>query len=265
MNLSVTNRRTTVSRPAVTRGGAATVLSVAFLLIGSGCGPEEPKYTPKSAATSKANIPPPPTLPQLKKKEGDAYTVAGVTHDLRSVVHRPEVLGKQLSLVGYIVRTNLVACKDDKNAKKEDCTPACAVHKGGKGDPVECEAPVPTFYIADSKDEKTAVIPIMGWSSNYARIYDAIEEMDKATNLEKQKEVKIEDPTWGISLPNPLPAVGAKVKVTGTYSPTFARASSSIQTNPKYGILTVEKIEYLEEPPELANLPTMKERKKKDK
>jgi hypothetical protein len=242
-------------------------LMTGALLIGTllGCGPEEPKYTPKSAATSKANIPPPPTLPQLKKKDGDAFTVAGIVHDMRSVVHRPEVMGKQVSLVGYIVKTNLVACKDDKNAKKEECAPACAVHKGGKGDPVECEAPVPTFWIADTKEEKTAMIPVMGWSSNYARIYDAIEEMEKATNLEKQKEVKIEDPVWGITLPNPLPAPGGKVKVTGTYSTTFARASSSIQTNPKYGIITVEKIEYLEEPTELATLPGMKERKKKDK
>ncbi len=246
---------------SISLGGALAAL----VLVASGCGPEEQKYVAKSAPTAKANIPPPPTLPQLKKKEGDAYTIAGVVHDLRSVVHRPSVLGKQISLIGYIVRTNLVACKDDKNAKKEGCAPACAVHKGGKGDPVECVSPVPTFWIADSPEEKTAMIPVMGWSSNFAKIYDAIEEMDKATNLEKQKEVKIEDPVWGITLPNPLPAVGARVKVTGTYSTSFTRSSGGIQAEGKYGIMSVEKIEYLEEAPALATLPGMKERKKKDK
>ena len=54
-----------------------------------------------------------PTLPNKKKKEGDAYTVFGLSHDLNSRVHKEEVNGKKLSAVGVIVKTNLVACADD--------------------------------------------------------------------------------------------------------------------------------------------------------
>ena len=250
---------------SVGRAAACGTLAAALFSLSAGCGGEEPTYQPRPAHSGKAaSIPPPPTLPQLKRKEGDAYTIAGVTHDLNSRVHKENVAGKQLTLIGTIVKTNLIPCKDDKKAREEDCTPACAVHKGGKEDPPDCAAPVPTFWIADSADEKTVIVPVMGWASNFAKIYDAIEEYDKAPNLEKQAEVKIEDPGWGINLPNPLPAVGAKVKVTGTYGTSFTR-STSIQTNPRYGILTVDRIEYVEPSKELANLPGMKERKPKTK
>ena len=47
-----------------------------------------------------------PTIPAKPKKEGDAYTIWGVTHELRSRVHREEVNGKKISLVGYVVKTN---------------------------------------------------------------------------------------------------------------------------------------------------------------
>src|SRR5262245_23535106 len=57
-----------------------------------GCGPEEEPYKPKPAVSGKkANLPAVPTLPQKVKKTGDAYTVWGVTHDLRSRVHNEDV------------------------------------------------------------------------------------------------------------------------------------------------------------------------------
>jgi hypothetical protein len=254
--------------PVSPRSSSLFLAVVAGALLASaatGCGGEERKYVPKPAFSGqKANVPQVPTLPQKPKKVGDAYTVWGVTHDLRSRVHRHEVNGKKLSIVGYIVRTNLVECKDDSKAHIENCTPKCAVHKTGKADPPECKAPVPTFWIADSKEgEPKEIIEVMGWASNFAGLYDAITEIDK-TAKDKLKDLKIEDAFWGVAIPNPLPAVGAKVKVTGQYGVTFAKATSGVAANPKMGIMTVENIEYLEPAPELANLPSMKPRKKQD-
>jgi hypothetical protein len=247
---------------------ALAVLSTAALTLAgltlTGCGGEEKKYVPRAAPSGRAaSVPAVPTLPQKKKKDGDAYTIYGATHDLHSKVHREEVNGKKISLVGYIVKTNLVACTDDAKALDENCTPKCAVHKGGKEDPVDCKAPVPTFYIADEAGEKSVIVPVMGWASNFARIYDTIEELDKQPSVEKQKEVKSEDPILGVALPNPLPAVGMKVKVTGQYGVTYTRATSGTAANPKHGIMTYESIQILEEGSELATLPTMKPRKKK--
>lgn len=268
----VSSRVPSTSRTSRALGAVSRALSsvaVPALLIGAvatgalaGCGGEEKKYVPKGAFSGKkAALPAVPTLPQKAKKVGDAYTVWGVTHDLRSRVHRADVNGKKLSIVGYIVRTNLVECKDDTKATTEGCAPKCAVHKTGKADPPECKAPVPTFWISDSKEDTEKVIEVMGWASNYANLYDAITEIDK-TPKDKQAELKLEDPFWGAKIPNPLPAVGAKVKVTGQYGVTFAKASSGVAANPKFGIMTVETVEVLEPAPELANLPGMKPRKK---
>jgi hypothetical protein len=212
----------------------------------AGCGPEEEPYKPKPAVSGKkANLPAVPTLPQKVKKVGDAYTVWGVTHDLRSRVHSEEVNGKKISIVGYIVKTNY---KD---------APPCAIHKTGKGDPADCKSPVPTFSIADEKAETKDMIDVMGWSSNFAQMFSMIEGIDKAPEG-KENEVKLQDEFWGMDLPNPLPNIGAKVKVSGTYAITFTKATGGAAANPKYGIMTVEKIEYLEPPPERATLPGMK-------
>jgi hypothetical protein len=225
-----------------------------------GCGGDEVKYVPKPAASGKkATLPAVPTLPAKKKKDGDAYTIWGVTHDLRSRVHREEVNGKKISLVGYVVKTNYAEKCADKNntAIKDDCAPECAIHKTGKADPPECKAPVPTFYIADNKEEKKDVIAVMGWSSNFAQMFSLIEGIKRAPKGEEDK-VKLADEFWGGDLPNPLPAIGQKVKVTGTYGETFTKATSGAATNPKYGIMTSEKIEVLEPAPEPALLPGMK-------
>src|SRR5262245_40824023 len=117
------------------------VLAAALL----GCGGDDVQYQPKPANSGKkASLPAVPTLPAKKKKDGDAYTIWGVTHDLRSRVHHDDVSGKKLSLVGYIVKTNFAQKCADKNntANKDDCAPECAVHKTGKADPAECKAPV---------------------------------------------------------------------------------------------------------------------------
>jgi hypothetical protein len=116
---------------------------------------------------------------------------------------------------------------------------------------------VPSFSIADEKGETKDMIDVMGWASNYAQIFSMIEAIDKAPKG-KEGEVKLADEFWGADLPNPIPNVGAKVKVSGTYAVTFTKATGGAAANPKYGIMTVEKIEYLEPPPEKAYLPGMK-------
>jgi hypothetical protein len=213
-----------------------------------GCGGDELPYTPKPAVSGKkAALPAVPTLPTKVKKQGDAYTIWGVTHDLRSRVHNEDVNGKKLSIVGYIVKTNYADA------------PKCSIHKTGKGDPPDCKSPIPTFYIADDKSETKDMISVMGWASNYAQIYGMIEDLDKAAKG-KESEVKKSDEFWGMDLPNPLPNTGAKVKVTGSYGVTFTKATGGAAADPKYGIMTVEKIEYVEPPTEKVYLAGMKKK-----
>ena len=227
----------------------AHALAIATALAGTalvGCGPDEQPYTAKPAVSGKKpNLPAVPTLPQKVKKQGDAYTIWGITHELRSRVHREDVDGKKVTVVGYVVKTNY------------NEVPKCAVHKTGKADPPECKAPVPTFSIADEKGETKDMIDVMGWASNPAQVFTLIEAIDRAVKG-KEGEVKLNDEFWGSELPNPVPNVGAKVKVTGTYGVTFTKATSGAAANPKYGIITAEKVEYLEPPPEKAYLPGMK-------
>jgi hypothetical protein len=50
------------------------------------------------------------------------------------------------------------------------------------------------------------------------------------------------------------------VKITGTYGVTFTKATGGAAANPKYGIMTSEKIEFIEQAPEKAYLPGMKKK-----
>jgi hypothetical protein len=223
----------------------AAAAAAALSSLSLGCGGDEPVYTPKAAVSGKhPSLPAVPTLPTKAKKQGDAYTIWGITHDLRSRVHAEDVLGKKVSILGYIVKTNYADA------------PKCAIHKTGKGDPPDCKTSPPSFSIADDKGEKTDMIEVMGWASNFAQMFSLIEGIKKAAKG-KEGEVKLKDEFWANDIPNPLPNVGAKVKVTGTYATTFTKATGGAASNPKYGILTVEKIEYLEPPTDAATLPFM--------
>ena len=76
---------------------AAAVIAATAALGALGCGGEEQPYTPKPAVSGKkASLPAVPTLPSKPKKQGDAYTIWGVTHDLRSRVHNEDVNGKKM-------------------------------------------------------------------------------------------------------------------------------------------------------------------------
>lgn len=225
-------------------------MSAAIAALGfsaAGCGSDEAKYEARPAPSGvQASLPAVPNVPQKPIKAGEAYTVWGASYSLRSRVKRKEVAGKKLSITGYISKTTLPDA------------PECAVHKGGKADPEGCNPPVPAFWLCDTKDAPEAeCIKVMGWASNYAQIYDAIEEYDKKKNAE---DAEATDTLWGVKLPNPLPAAGAKVTVKGDYSSTFTRASQGTEADPIMGLLTYDEITYHEKPPELATLPGMKRR-----
>lgn len=230
------------------RRAALFSLACLFVVPAAGCG-EKPKEYEKRPAFSgkKPNLPAVPTLPQKKKKDGDAFTIWGLLHDFRSRIHSAEVMGKPATVVGYIVKINY------------DDAPDCAVHKPGKEDPPDCKSPIPTFWIADDKNEKTEMIQVMGWASNYASIWGMIEEIDKA-GKGKEKEAKRQDPMYGVDVPNPLPTVGAKVKVTGVFSTNFNKGTGGTASNPRYGIITYDKMEYLEPPTEKVYLKGMKKK-----
>ncbi len=246
---------------------AALVLMVAPTL-SSGCSSEVKAYEKKPGPSGKSAIEAPPTLPNKPKKADDAYTVFGLVHDLHSKVHMSEVKGKKVTVVGYIVKTNMVACKDQANAVLEDCAPECAIITKNEDQPDTCRSPVPAFFIADSPDEKAVMIPVKGWASNFPGIAKGIEAYDKELDPDKQKEIAFTD-QGNRTLPNPLPAVGAKVKITGKFGPSY-RGHPQPEAEPKYGIIGPPPdgplaIEILQPALELATLPGMTRKKPKDK
>jgi hypothetical protein len=214
------------------------------------CAADEVPYVPKPAASIKAALPPVPAIPQKPIKEGDAYTVWGASYHLRNRVQTASIASKDISLTGYIVKTNLPDA------------PECAVHETGKADPEGCQAPIPAFWIGETKDAPLEdCIKVMGFASNFAQLYDAVKEFKKR---EKQKLKDGEQPEplmdafWGVKIPDPLPVKGAKVTIKGNYSNTFTKATSGTEADPIMGIMTMEELKYLEPPTEVATLPGMK-------
>jgi len=205
------------------------------------CTPSEEPYKPQPANSGrKANLPSVPTMPSKPIKVGDAYTIYGASHHLKSRVHNPDVANKDITITGYIVKTNLMEA------------PECAVHKTGKKDPDDCKTDIPSFTIADNKgDTKGPQIKVMGWASNFANVFEAMEKYKNLKAPPTDKEV-YKDELWAIDVPYPLPSLGAKVKVTGRYGFNFAKSSSGIASDPLSGIITYTKIEVLEEAPEKA-------------
>jgi hypothetical protein len=56
----------------------------------------------------------------------------------------------------------------------------------------------------------------------------------------------------------PIPIKGAKVKIVGSYSINYSRSTGGRASDPNMGIITYQKITYLEKPKERAYLPGMK-------
>lgn len=226
---------------------SSLVAALALAAAAAGCGEEKPVYKPRGAPSAKATLPPVPNVPKKPIKDGDAYTVWGASYYLRSRVHQKEVKGKEITIVGYVVKTNLPDA------------PACAVHKAGKADPEGCVAPFPAFWIADSKDaDLKEAMQVKGWASNFAQIYDAIEHFDK--EAKKDKPEPYTDTFWAVEIPNPLPIKGMKVRITGDYASTFTKGSLGAEADPIMGMLTFKKWEILEKIEEAALLPGMKKK-----
>jgi hypothetical protein len=159
-------------------------------------------------------------------------------------VHQEKVKGKKITIEGWVSKTNLPDA------------PECAVHKSGKADPEGCNPPVPTFWLCDNKGDKPEdCIQVMGWVSNFAQIWKAIEEFDKTKDEEEPDPVT--DDYWGVQIPRPLPAPGGQVKVTGIFKTTFTGASKGTAADPIMGIMNYQSLEWTQEPPEPATLPGM--------
>ncbi len=233
------------TRPARLGLTAALVTStILSSLAVTACGGDEQPYKAAPAwSGKKANLPAPPTLPSTPVKTGDAYTIYGAIHHLRSRIHEKEVNGKEITITGYIVDSNIPTA------------PLCAVHPAGKKDPDDCkDIPIPSFAIADAKgaDPKTPRIRVLGWASNFANVFEADK---KYKNLKEAPKELYKDELWAVDVPFPLPANGAKVKVTGKYGYTFAKSSAGLVSEPLTGVLTYTKIEIVEPAPEPAALP----------
>ena len=227
-------------RPAA----VVALLSFASSAALAACGNTDEPYKPAPAwSGKKANLPPPPTLSTTPIKAGDAYTIFGAVHQLRSRYHTKDVTKDPITITGYIVESNIPDA------------PECAIHPTGKQDPDNCTPPIPSFWIADTKgDTKGLKIRVIGWARNFAVVYDAIKKYNSVK--EPPKEL-VKDETLSVDVPFPLPAVGAKVKITGKYGVTWS-GGSDLVSDPQTGVMAFQKLDYLEKAPELAEFKAKK-------
>jgi hypothetical protein len=212
------------------------------------CDDENDKYKATPAYSGqKASLPAVPPLPTNPIKVGDSYTIFGAIHHLRSRYHSAEVTSKDISLTGYIVDSNIPSA------------PACAVHPTGKKDPDDCKSDIPSFWIADTKtvDKTGQKIRVMGWASNFANVFDAMKKYKDLKEPPKHPATPdqagkpgmlVNDELWAVEIPYPLPAVGAKVKVTGRYGVIFGKSSAGLVTDPTSGVMTYGSMDTLEPP-----------------
>ena len=221
-------------------------LAVTVLVVGCSSGSDEP-YKAQPAWSGRApNLPTPPTLSSAPIKVGEAYTVYGASHHLRSRNHEKDVTKASITIQGYIVEENI------------SDAPGCALHKTGKADPDNCPAAgqppieIPSFYIADEKDagKDKPRIRVLGWAKNWAIVYDAMEKYKGLKEIKDPAKDLVKDEIWSVDVPFPLPAKGAKVKVTGKYGFSFSKASGGLVSDPVNGVMTYEKMEVVDPAPE---------------
>lgn len=223
-------------------------LGIAALLaaVTAGCSGDDNPYKPQPAwSGKKANMPSPPSIPSTPIKSGDGYTVYGAIHQLRSLLHAKDVTAQPITITGYIVDSNLGRA------------PECAIHKTGKADPEKCAPEVPSFWIADDKgNTKGPKIRIVGWARNFAVVCDAMKNYNKLKPGEAPKE-PTKDDILNVELPNPLPSVGAKVKITGSYNIAKTVVSDMV-SEPLGGVMALQKMETAEPAPSPAAFPVKK-------
>jgi hypothetical protein len=222
----------TLSKRALRTIGIAAAMAAA-----SGCGGDDNPYKPQPAwSGKKANMPAPPSMPTSPMKSGDGYTIYGAIHQLRSLLHSKDVTAQPITVVGYIVDSNVGRA------------PECAIHKTGKADPEKCAPEVPSFWIADEKgNTKGSKIRIVGWARNFAVVCDAMKNYNKLKPGEAPKE-PTKDDILNVELPNPLPSVGAKVKITGAYNVSKTVVSDMV-SEPLGGVMALQKMETMESAP----------------
>jgi hypothetical protein len=214
--------------------------------LGCSSGVDDPYKATPAWSGPKPSLPAPPTLSPTPIKQGEAYTIYGASHHLRSQYHDKDVTKASISIVGYIVEENI------------STAPGCALHKTGKKDPDDCPGAgqppieIPSFWIADEKGagKDKQRIRVLGWAKNYATVFDAMEKYKNMKEVKDPAKDLIKDDAWGVDVPFPLPAVGAKVRVTGKYGYVSSKASTGIVSDPVNGVLTYEKLEVLEPAPE---------------
>lgn len=223
--------------------------ALAVLVLTTSCGSADEPYKPAPAWSGRTpNLPTPPVINQAPVKVGDSYTVAGASHHLRSRMHSVEVTKNPITIQGYIVEENFTSA------------PSCAIHKVGKKDPDDCPpagAPpieIPSFWIADTKDpgKDAPRIRVLGFAKNVATVYEAMEKYKNLKEIKDPAKDLFKDDIWSVDVPFPLPSAGAKVKVTGKYGFTFAKSSTGLVSDPVNGVITYEKVEYVEPAPQKA-------------
>lgn len=207
------------------------------------CSPSASPYLPVAAwSGARPDVPAPPTLPDTPMRVGDAYTVYGALHALHSRFGAGE-LSKSITVVGYIVDTNLPRA------------PKCALHKTGIADPKGCSTEIPAFTVADAKTGAGEVkFRVMGWASNFPNVYEAYLKYKALTAPPPSLYV---DEIWGGSVPYPLPAVGAKVRIKGHYAFTFTKSSAGVEADPDHGVFTLDECVTLEPAPRPASFPQL--------
>jgi hypothetical protein len=228
------------------RLGLVFAVLVVSPTMGCSSGAEEPYKPAPEWSGRKPSLPPPPSLNAAPIKVGEAYTIAGASHHLRSRIHEKDVTKANITIQGYIVEENI------------SMAPGCAVHKVGKKDPDDCPPAgsppieIPSFWIADEKGagKDKPRIRVLGWAKNYATVYEAMEKYKTIKEIKDPAKDFYKDEIWSVDVPYPLPAVGAKVKVTGKYGFVFSKASTGLVSDPINGVMTYEKMEVVEPAPE---------------
>ncbi len=182
---------------------------------------------PASPCVAPVDVDGKPTLPSVvlpsdPVRDDSMFTVWGASHHLRSTPHRKGVTTGPITVVGFVVATNYAKA------------PACAVHRSGKPDPADCVAPMPTFYLADKPSEPTSFITVMGWASQWSTVYEMMLAIDKQGG-----DAETLDAWSGKPVPNPIPSLGARVAVTGSYDFTFTTGTAAV-SNPRFGVLSYQ-------------------------
>jgi len=230
------------------RLGLALTVLVTPGIVGCSSGSDEPYKAMPAWSGRKPSLPPPPSLPTTPIKVADAYTIHGASHHLRSRIHDKDVTKASITIIGYIVAENLSEA------------PKCALHKLGKKDPDDCPPTgsppidIPSFWIADEKGAAADKprIRVLGWAKNWATVFEANEKYKNLKEIKDPAKDLFKDDQWSVDVPYPLPSIGAKVKITGKYGYTFSKASGGLVSDPVNGVMTYEKIEYVEPAPEKA-------------